>query len=404
MMVCCLDRLGPGDAGTYGDYRCNVPESTVSIALEKIAAMNADMYVFSGDAPPHRAWNETKESQYACISRIAQLIKDKLPGKIVYTTIGNHDNYPTNEFSIANSEYTPGLLDLYLNLYGATNKFGPDQIATMKAGGYYTMTTEYFGNNKKFRLVVINSNYAYTLNVWNPYNLRSSKEGAVMKTEIDKTLKAACANNEWVIMIIHHSIGDYDFINTEAIYWQDTIVNYSSCIKLVLSGHSHIDEFRLIKDSSNALKNMVYISGSVDSHDYKNPSVRRYFLDKETAEVLDYDVHYLNLKNVPSTGDPPMEMLYSARKEYQLADMSPSSWEDLLCRFSTEPEMLAKHLNHGSEDAVINPGACGSNCTRDHSCRQQHSVYSHYVRCSDADQMFSFYALDVGKFPHAPLP
>jgi len=253
-------------------------------------------------------------------------------------------------------------------------------------------------------VVVINSNYGYTLNFYNPLNHRPSGEAVVHKAAVEKILSDACANNEKVLIIHHHSMGDVDFVNSESVDWQNMFVKYSSCIILILSGHSHIDEYRLIKDPNNVLKQMSYIAGSVDSHTFKNPSVRRFFLDRVTGEVLDYDVHYLDLKTATATGNPQLTFLYSARKEYNLADMSPTSFEDLACRFATEPDTLDKHLNHGSSDAVLNQGACNSSCVQDHQCRQIHSVYGDYVRCSGVAQEYTFYALDVAAVPQAFVP
>jgi len=283
------------------------------------------------------------------------------------------------------------------------NGLGDEQKATLKAGGYYTLLRP-FNGRKQFRVVVINSNYAYTMNWFNPYNnLKAEEEGLMHNAEIEKILEKSCAanSNELVILIIHHSIGDADFVEKWAIYWQKVIVKYSKCIKLVLSGHSHLDEFRLIKDESNSLKSVVFISTSIDSHDYFNPSVREIYIDKDTEEILDYDQFYLDLNNVPTDAEPEMKHLYSARREYGLADMSPESFEDLACRFETEPALLEKHLNHGTADAVTTSQvSCTEGCRKDHQCRQLHAQYSHYVKCSGEDQVFTFYGLNLPALPH----
>jgi len=399
LMVCCLDRQGPGTAGPYGDYRCNVPVGTAAIVARKMAELQADMHLFTGDVAPHRAWNETEKSQYDCIRGVAKILREALPSKTIITCLGNHDNYPTNLNSMKFSKYTPAMLDVYLQEWQQVNGFDASQINTMRTGGFYTMLRP-FNGRKNFRIIATNSNYHYTLNFWNPLNHKQSDEVAKMKNLLETTLKNSCdSGTELVILLIHHSIGDIDFVETEAIYYQNLIVKYAACIKLVISGHSHIDEFRLIKDISNELKSIVFISGSVDTSDYKNPALRTFYFDRDTEELLDIDQYHLNLQKLPADGDPVVELEYSTRREYGMADMSPASFEDLLCRFETEPDLLQKHLNHGTADAVITPGACNGTCLTNHQCRQLHALNRHYSRCSGTSQEYYFYALDVAAVP-----
>jgi len=364
------------------------------------------LYFFTGDVAPHRAWNETEASQFSCISKSAEFMRQELAGKTVISAIGNHDNYPTNLFSVKDLDSTKRMLDLYTNEWQESNSFGSDQRATLKSGGYYTMLRP-FNGKKNFRIVVTNSNYAYTMNWFNPYNNMKNGEAKTHNSAIENILEKSCMDNsnELVILIIHHSIGDMDFVEAASIYWQNVIVKYSKCIKLIMSGHSHLDEFRLIKDENNVVKSMVYIATSVDSHDFFNPSVRSIYIDKETEEIIDYDQFFMDIANVPASGDPEMKLLYSARREYGLADMSPSSFEDLICRFESEPDLLVKHLNHGTSDAVtVSQVNCTEACRKDHQCRQMHAQYSHYVKCSGKDQVYSFYGLSFGALPHVIIP
>jgi hypothetical protein len=154
-------------------------------------------------------------------------------------------------------------------------------------------------------------------------------------------------------------------------------------VVLQVAGHTHTDEFRLLKDVSNNVESMVYVSPSIDMNHFRNPSIRVYHLNATTYELLDYDQFYFDLASASGTTPPEIIHLYSAKEAYGLTDMKPQTWENLLYRFSTDQELLQKHRRH-SYAAVGGSGTetpCDEACQRYHVCRQLHANYDHYVAC-----------------------
>ncbi len=67
MPVCCRG-VAPTDtrpAARFGDYQCDAPETLVKASLAEIPRRNVSHVFFTGDAPAHDLWMQTKESNLA---------------------------------------------------------------------------------------------------------------------------------------------------------------------------------------------------------------------------------------------------------------------------------------------------------------------------------------------------
>ena len=98
---------------------------------------------------------------------------------------------------------------------------------------------------------------------------------------------------------------------------------------------------------------MTYVNPSVTTKTNKNPSMRVFYIDDTTYDVIDYEQYGFNLMDAAggtvviyvtsnlqlfcfsqeSNSIPVIEFLYSAMDEYGLADMTPASWKQLTERF-----------------------------------------------------------------------
>jgi len=383
--VCCVEKLGPGTAGHFGSYECNVPVHTMRLFMEKVKEIGPDHVIFSGDIPPHTVWEETLESQLACTETLTRVMNETISNIPIYPGIGNHEMYPTNLFSFSNLNETISMVDSFGKLWQNLAHFADEDIRTMNAGGYYSKTME---GQDDIRIISINTNYMYTNNIYNLLNhhmrgpLPDRFEATAAKTAIRAELALARGLGEKVIMINHHPPGGGDYLIQESKWYEALMVEYSDIVVLQVAGHTHTDEFRLLKDSSNEAQSMLYVSPSIDAHNWRNPSMRIYYLDETSFELLDYEQYYFNLSAVSGATPPEIVMLYSAAEEYELDDMTPSTWEDLLKRFETEQDTLLKHRGHSYANAGTPPTNCDENCRRRHVCRQMHAHYDHYEVCA----------------------
>lgn len=378
--VCCLDKWGPGDAGPLGDFSCNIPASTIEIFLEKVKTFEPDIVFFSGDIPPHTVWDETPQSQLDCTVALVDLIARNLTGYNVYPIIGNHEGYPTNLFSAEHLEYTTPFVENWKRLWEPAANFSLNDV--QESGSFSILL------RPGLRLVTFNTNYMYTFNWYNVLNDRSNKEVDEMRDFVTRSLSDARAQNEKVLLIGHHPPGGADYLVTGSRWLEQLVLNYTDVIVLMSTGHTHTDEFRLIYDSLDEPQAIVYVSPSISANGKKNPSMRIYYLDPITFEVLDYDHYFLDLRPAIaySLGNEtdytlPIELLYSAKAEYGLSDLSPQSWHDLTERFNTDDDLLNKHRHHGNADADSRPSLCNDHCKASHICRQRNAHYDEYLEC-----------------------
>lgn len=383
--VCCQSKYGPGDSRHYGSYQCNIPQRTMELFFEQVNQLNPDFIVFTGDIPPHTMWDETLDSQLNCTVALTETLGRIIPATPIYPCIGNHEMYPTNLLSLSQiPDKTPYLLEQFAKHWAPLANFTEEETRTMNASGYYTKLLNY----DKLRLVAMNTLYLYTANFYNVLNHdeRHSDEARQLKIAIVDILRQARTDNEKVIFLGHHVPGNSDFIVSQSHWYEELMANFSDIIVLHMSGHTHTDEFRLFNNPDGSVASMVYVSPSIDSHDFRNPSMRLFYLNQSTYEVIDYDQYFLDVK-IQQPGSevtpPAIVKLYSAKLEYGLPDLSPQSWFALLDRFRTDPALFQKHLLHSHANAEKDASAtnCTDKCLDDYICRMLHASYDDYYDC-----------------------
>lgn len=380
--VCCLKKWGTGNASEFGDYNCNIPPRTIELFVKKVKTFNPDIILFSGDVPPHTMWDETAQSQMACTKLLVDILKRLLPNYNVYPIIGNHEMFPTNLFSQKYLSYTKGFIKEWIYLWHPLAKF--NQMKVHGSGSYSVIL------RPGLRLIVFNTNYMYTLNFFNALNDLRLGEAYEMRKFVEQRLMEARVSCEKVILAGHHPPGSNDYMITGSRWFEQLVLEYSDVIVLMPAGHTHIDEFRMFYDSKKRAKAVLYVAPSMTTAGVKNPSMRIFELDRSTYVVNDYQHYYLNLpyangKYLKKAWDLMITLLYSAKKEYNLPDLSPKSWDNLLKRFKTNSTLLRTHMAHSNANAqTASNGVCDDTCALNYICQLANANYDDYSNCLDS--------------------
>ena len=104
MPVCCRSDSGPAKdendkAGIWGEYKCDMPERTLSNMLAFIRdEIKPDVAFWGGDSVGHNLWSITKEGNIEILQKIGTQVLDGLAGMKTYIALGNHDSYPQDSF------------------------------------------------------------------------------------------------------------------------------------------------------------------------------------------------------------------------------------------------------------------------------------------------------------------
>ena len=117
-------------------------------------------------------------------------------------------------------------------------------------------------------------------------------------------------------------------------------------MKAIFSGHTHSDEFRVLRTASDGLNDPVplvpvYIMPSLPPYNPStNPAVRLFDFDTGTASVItDYHQHTLLLDASNAVKADTWDV-YSPRSLYGMPDLSMASWESLAVRMDKDDDLF----------------------------------------------------------------
>ena len=104
-VICCSSKDPPpkniaNTAGTFGDYKCDLPLNTLEILLQHAKNHHPEIeYIFlTGDYPAHDVWRQDRMHNLESASAIVQAINDHFPSTKVFPALGNHEIFPVNMF------------------------------------------------------------------------------------------------------------------------------------------------------------------------------------------------------------------------------------------------------------------------------------------------------------------
>ncbi|XP_064609219.1 sphingomyelin phosphodiesterase A-like [Liolophura sinensis] len=287
LYICCRSQFnGTGSAGQYGNYDCcDIPVRTLDIVLSAIRKLDPapDFIIYTGDSPPHDVWQESWDSQLKADSLVVQRLNEQLEGFTIYPAIGNHESYPESFYYQPSTAYQ-ALNSKLATLWGSWFNVSADQRESIEISAYYTTLVR-----PGLRILSFNTDYGYLANF---YFLLNDRIPAYREQQqfMKDVLAGARQSNEKVIIIGHVPPGDKgSSVMDYGDFYTDLAVNYSDVIVLHLFGHTHHDEFELVSACFLYLDSEIFLS----------------------------------------EGKTDVKLLYSAKDEYGLSDMSPQSWRSL---------------------------------------------------------------------------
>jgi hypothetical protein len=260
---------------------------------------------------PAYSVNKTADEASAFVDKtltfVLQQIKTACGNLPVLFAVGNCDSYtgdgPDSTFLANNASQLYSTL-----LSGAVNQ--QDFLTTFKAGGYYA--AEPMGSN----LMVISLNtIAFSPLVQNADG--SENNAAAVGTELawlDSKLAAAQVTGQKVWLLMHappgaderttaSNIQSSGHLAAATMMWEpnyqatflQTLAKYSGVISMMLAGHTHMDEYRIV------LPNIVLeITPSISPCFSNDPAYKLFTLDQQTFAPVDFSSVNCNLASAPA--------------------------------------------------------------------------------------------------------
>ncbi|XP_021959476.1 sphingomyelin phosphodiesterase [Folsomia candida] len=383
-------------AGPHGDFKCDMPISAMNELFEYSAAIEGydyDFVMMTGDIPPHNVWNTTLlgnlEHFKSTNDKLLRLFPTdrSIP---VYPVLGNHEPHPCNLYPPRSvwdvSDFDKSwMYNAFAEAYADQIK-DPVAIEQFRQTGYYTIKHK----DTNLRIVVINTNFGYTMNFWLLYKL-DDPEGQLQW--LSDTLEAAEVSNEKVFILGHMPPGSGSCWGTWSAQFERIILRYEAIIMAQFYGHTHNDAVQIFYDSSARPArpaNSLYIGASTTAHTNLNPGFKVYHVDggrgaDSTWEIMDHETWIYNLTeanaNVEPNGAMPWKLMYKAKETFNMGSFRPKDLDDLAYRMLFNEDLFANYHRFYHKDSDVRGSCTSSSCRLDYICDMVIANTNDYKHC-----------------------
>lgn len=380
--ICCRAANGPGTgdkaAGKWGSYTCDINMLTLNSMFEFIdnEIGDIDVLFWTGDNPPHDIWMQTFETQLNASLRITNLLKQYFPNTQIFPSIGNHESLPVNSFPLP-----PGSSWLFDALSKDwTNWLGEEAaLETLSYGGYYTLPLQ-----DGIRVISLNMNWCNNENIWLIENVT---DAASMLQWTIQVLQSSEDIGEKVYIVGHIPPGIIDCIDIWSQQFYQIVNRYEDTIISMFFGHTHRDQFEVFYTNdtdSSALRPsaIAYVTPSVTTFQYQNPSFRIYTVDAKSGQLVESSTYHLDINQANQNDKPIWVLEYNTTAAYEMSDLLPSSWDSLINRFNSNTTLFNTYYNHVySSSPYPQMKPCTDSCRLDTICQMKAGTHSVYKEC-----------------------
>ncbi|CAI8030322.1 Sphingomyelin phosphodiesterase [Geodia barretti] len=333
-------------AGNWGDYQCDVPYRTLESLMQFIAGMSDefDWVYWTGDLPAHYVWNQTRENQLYIMDTLCDMMKQYLPDKIVFPSLGNHEGVPVNAFPppfVTGENGDSWLLtDASRQWYSWLSQL-PDWDTTHNTityGGFYNVRVR-----EGLRVISLQTNFANSGNYWLLIN--STDPAGQLKWLVEQLLQAERDVDK--VHIIGH-IFPSSYMKEFGWNYHKIVTRFESTITGQFFGHTHQDSWQVFFDDSNRTRatNVAYMGPAVTTYQGLNLGFRIYTMDGNyngtSNALLDHESYWLNLTEANLKDKAEWKFEYSAKEAYGLGSLQPQEWARLIDRFKTDDALFQK--------------------------------------------------------------
>ncbi|CAB3404967.1 unnamed protein product [Caenorhabditis bovis] len=326
--VCCRKNTATPKkpAGYWGSVgKCDIPYWTVENMLSHINKTHAiDFVIMTGDYINHVDWEYSIEEHLSVLRKLHQIVVEAFPTTPVYWSLGNHEGVPVNSFaphSVA-ERFWPTWLYKELNRMSKPWLSVGAEEGLLKRGSFATHVID------GLKIISLNTGFCEVTNFF--LYLNQSDPDSTMSWFVEELLKSEKAG-EHVYVLAHIPPGDSECLEGWAFNYYRVIQRFADTISGQFFGHDHLDFFTIFYEDMNDVEStpisVGFAAPSVTTFEFQNPAYRIYEVDPDDSfKIVDYTSYFADLDAANLETPPKWEKLYSAREAYNIADMSPKSW------------------------------------------------------------------------------
>ncbi|VDK44832.1 unnamed protein product [Anisakis simplex] len=412
--LCCQsDSITNGskknEAGYWGTQAsCDVPYWTIRHMLQHLnETQKFDYIMLSGDYMSHLDWAYTKKDHLDILINLTATLDEYFPETPIYWTLGNHEGVPVNSFA---PHFIPERFQpqwLYNQLQKSQRRW-VDKTALKSISYRGSFTVQLFDGLRLISLNTANTSAMTGYGGLLPVNMLNftfveSYRSLLLswlyinETDPDGTLSwlvneliRAENDGQYVHILSHIPPGNSECLEGWARNYYLIVNRFAETIKAQFFGHIHIDSFTVffedLNDDATLPTNVLFASPSVTTFSGLNPAFRIYEVEAGMQyRVVDYSTYFLNLSKTSAKRDPEWELLYTAKTEYNLVDLSPSSWNRLISRIDLEPSIFNKFLKNSVRRDDY---TCEGKCRHELLCALRSGHHNETSLCSHIGQQY----------------
>lgn len=339
-------------------------------SLEKMADVSPkpDFIIFTGDFLVHN-FNTKYKNNFGSLDGFEAFVKktvtfvvimvDKyFPDTPVYVSLGNNDAYRGNYEIEPEGKFLRETMCIISEKWLEKEPNRKSFSRTYPVGGYFTVVPP---KSRDTRVISLNSIF-FDHKRENKKN-RKNKYNYECKWAFDqlfwlrKQLESAKVKNEKVWLLMHSPPGA-DYFNASkgkfAPFWHGyyagvfarLISDYSSRIKAMYAGHTHMDEFQLVFDctgrSENAIAFVKICPSASNVRDTNNPAFLNLIYNRTNFSLMDYGVYYLDL----AASDKKWKLEYMFSESYHQTAVNAATLQAVYAGIENQGAMRAEYVNY----------------------------------------------------------
>jgi len=351
----CHEKLSTNStdfARKYGHPHCNPPKELLISALRAARQFDSsvDFLIWMGDATSHQFGQN--DSTLLVNFHLAKQLRKYFPQTPIFPVLGNHDIVlPTDPKRRFEEFYHHTNFSLLLT--------DEKTQQTFLRGGYYSYRYRPKNGNdgRLLRFVTLNTG------MFEPRNVKyfDPDEGLKQIEWFNRTMAEAFHLNDRVFLLSHTPFG----INENLLYryyplnYEQKLLSiidrFSSSIVMCFTGHRHQDIIRLYSSRNTTLGILSHPAISPISW-LTNPSIRRYFYNRTSFDLIDYEQFSLNLIETERTKKDQWKLAYRFSSWYQQSKtLTSETLLQLIYLIRTDSFYLQRFLllKHSAETTTL---------------------------------------------------
>ncbi|CEF69651.1 Sphingomyelin phosphodiesterase [Strongyloides ratti] len=355
-------------AGYWGSpYDCDIPYRTFINAMEHISKNDKfDYIIVTGDLEAHDVWDYSRAKTMTNILNITSILQEYFPHTPIYQATGNHEGVPMDSMG-------PHTMPEYQKrgptwLYNTFAQAWKRDLPPSTQSGIKYRASYSFKPFNKLKIISLNTVYCSVYNFYIYIN-QTDPDGTL--EWLSQELLDSESKGEKVHIISHIPPGVTYCLKGWSFNFYKLVNRFENTIAFIGMGHTHQDQFEVYYDTSSSKKrptHVNWIAPSLTTFSFCNPGYRVYEFDGNyegsTFTVLEAETYYTNISEATQLNSPVWKLEYKFTEEYNMPNLSPESFNDLIKRIENNQTLFDKYYFNYYRNYV----KCDEECKKNAIC------------------------------------